>query len=403
MYLSQLLKSPVADSSDAVIGRLNDILIEPINGGYAPLKFLVVAGRGRTREPLYIPYEFVANMSHEDIALKHLRTTIPAGAPANGLVRLVRDILDQQIVDVEGARVVRVNDLKLGVVDNVMSVIGLDVSWRGVLRRLGLSRFDFLNVFKVNLIDWRKAEPIRGVLKLNTISKDISTLHPADLANIIEDLNIKHGSLLVGSLDSKMAAKVVEEMKPEIQQLVMRYLGPERAAKIMERMSIDEAVDLLQQLPREEGKKFLSYLQQTRLQEMERLLPYAKDTAGGMMTLDYMSARPEWTVKETVEEVKRVSPRLRSLLYVYVTDEAGKFKGAVSLRRLVTADPDVPLKSIMKKLPKNSTLKVADPVDKVGRLMTKYNLYTAAVLERDHKLVGILTIDDVMRHLVPNA
>lgn len=402
MYLSHLLKKPVQDSADAAVGRLKDILIFPRPGIYAPLAFLAVERRVK-HDRLFIPYEFVATISGEGITLKHLTGTIPPVTLPHDVVWLARDILDQQIVDVEGARVVRVNDLKVAAVEDVMCVVGIDISWRGVLRRLGLSRFDIFNIFKVNLIDWRKAQPVRGVLKLDTPAPQLTTLHPADLANIIEDLTIKHGSTLVNALDSQVAAKVVGEMDPELQKTIIRYLGPERAAHILERMSIDEAVDLLKLMPRDKARQLLSFLQQPQSRRLEKLLPYPNDTAGGLMSLEFMQARPEWTVRETTEEVKRISPTLRSLLYIYITDQTGKFKGTVSLRRLLTASPESRLKEVMKKLPKNSLLRVTDHVDTVVKIMTKYNLYTAAVLDRENKLTGVLTIDDVMRYLVPHA
>jgi magnesium transporter len=121
------------------------------------------------------------------------------------------------------------------------------------------------------------------------------------------------------------------------------------------------------------------------------------------MTLDYVSARPDWTVQSTIAEIRRASPNMRSLLYVYVTDDAGKLKGAISLRGLLVAKPDALVKDIMKKLPKSSLLKLHDHVNRVIKIMTKYNLFTAAVLDRDQRMAGVLTIDDVMRHLVPNA
>lgn len=402
MYVSRLLKTPVVDSSDAVIGKLVDILIKPASGTYAPLTHLVVQ-LPRGKGARFVPYEFVATLGRDGVVLKHLFSSVPVVEPKGDEVWLKRDILDQQIVDVEGARVVRVNDLKCALVGDIMCVIGIDVSWRGVLRRLGLSGLDPFNIFKVNLIDWRKAHPLKGELKLDTVSGQLNTLHPADLANVIEDLTIKQGSRLVGSLDTRTAAKVVEEMDPEVQKLVMRYLGPESAAKIVERMSTDEAVDLLQMMPKEEAKKFLSFLQKGQSTTVERLLDYPTDTAGGMMSLEFMSARPDWTVKETIEQVRRVSPTMRSLLYVYVTDEAGKLKGAVSLRGLLTASPDSKLKDITKRLPKSSLLKLTDHINKAVRVMTKYNLFTAAVLDHEYKLAGVLSIDDVMRHLVPHA
>ncbi|MBI2443760.1 MAG: magnesium transporter [Candidatus Magasanikbacteria bacterium] len=406
MYLSQLLGRPVRDSSEVSVGRLRDILVPSTPGIYAPLKFLVVRRRGGAER--YLPYEYVATLSRADLTLTHLSRTIPGDYPAGDWVRLAKDVLDQQIVDVEGARIVRVNDLKLGPVDNAMSVIGIDVSLKGMLRRLGLGRFDFLNLFKVNLIDWRKAHLVKrktagGAVQLDSLAAQLTKLHPADLANIIEDLTIKQGGRLIGSLDTEAAAHAVEEMNPEIKKMIIHYLGPERSARILERMSLDEAVDLLKTLPRAEAAAFLSYLQQGKTKKLEKLLPYPNDTAGGMMSIEYVSARPDWSVAKTLEEVRQVSPHLRSLLYVYITEESGKFRGAVSLRRLLTAAPTARLKDIVKKLPRHSVLSVKQKIDEIVKVMTRYNLYSAAVLDTEGRLAGVLSIDDVMRRLVPHA
>lgn len=375
----------------------------PEAGQYPALLYLLIAPRGKTNHTICVSFDSVANLSSDEITLKSLWKNIPEASVAPGAVFLNRDILDEQIVDVEGARVMRVNDLKLGSLEGALRVLGIDVSFRGILRRLGLSRFDVLNVFSVNMIDWRKAQLVKGVLKLDTISKDLTKLHPADLANIIEDLNLKHASSLVGSLTSERAAHVVEEMDPAVQKNIIQYLGAERAAQIVNSMSADEAADLLQQLPKDQARQFLASLQNAKSKKIERLIKYPDDTAGGIMTLDYMSARPDWTVAETIEEIKKVSPSLRTLLYVYVTSKDWLLIGVVSLRTLLLADQNQTLKQLMKPIPKRSTLRPRFRLKEIIRIMTKYDLFTAAVVDKERRLVGIVTIDDVMRQLSPNA
>lgn len=401
LYLSHILKSRVTDSSDKVIGRLKDILILSQHGFYSPLLFLLV--KGKDKKEFFIPYEFVENLSREDISLRVLLANISPVTPPEDLVYLNRDVMDQQIVDVEGARVVRVNDLRLGLFEEKMCVLGIDISFKGIIRRLWGPRLDFLDVFKVNLLDWRQAQPIKGVLKLNTVAKDLNRLHPADLANIVEDLNLRRGSKLVGSLDPRAAAKVVEELDPEIQKIIIGYMGPERAAGIMEQMSTDEVVDLLKLMPKEEAKTFLSRLQINKLKKVEKLISYPNNTAGGLMTTEFITAKPNWTVAQTIEEIKKQSPGLRTVMYVYVVGEEGEFLGAVSMRRLLLAAPETIVKTIVKRLSRRSVLKLNQNVDDIVKIMTKYNLYSAAVLDKKQKLMGIVTIDDVMRHLVPNA
>lgn len=403
MYFSRVLNTKIRDSSDALVGRLADIAIIPEAGQYPALGYIFIRPTRKAAETVVIAFDQVANLSSDEITLKGLWKNIVETPAPKESVRLSRDIMDEQIVDVEGARVMRVNDLKIGSLDGLLRVLGIDVSFRGILRRLGLSGLDVFNIFNVNLIDWRKAHLVRGALKLDTISKDLIKLHPADLANIVEELSVKNASSLVGSLPGERAAHVVEEMDPAIQKTIIQYLGPERAAEIFNNMSVDEAVDLLQTLPKGDAAKFLSFLQNTKSKKIERLIKYPDDTAGGLMTLDYMSARPDWTVAQTVEEIRKISPTLRTMLYVYVTDADWVLRGVVSVRTLLVAEQNQILRQLFKPIAKRSTLRPRNKIKEVIRIMTKYDLFSAAVVDKERRLVGVVTIDDVMRQVAPNA
>jgi CBS domain-containing protein len=400
MYFSQLLRLKVRDSADTVVGRLKDILIDPKPGRYAPLLFLVVATR---RGDSYIPFSFVANLGNTEITLKNPEHAIPKTAPSEDCVFLDRDIIDEQIVDIDGARVVRVNDLKLGVFRDQMSVLGIDVSFKAILRRLGVDLLDVFDFFKVNLIDWRKAQRVKGALRVDSLSNDLIRLHPADLANIVEDLSAKHGARLVTSLDHDTAAQVLEELDPRRQKILVSRLGPEKSADILEKMPVDELTDLIQMLPEQEAKRVLAQLPDRKLGNVERLLVYKDDSAGGLMTTDMVQVQPDWTVAETLEEIKLRSKSMRSLLYVYVVDGNGTFRGAVSLRRLLISEPAQLLSDLIPKDHPISVLQVEDSIRDVVRTMTKYDLYTAAVVDAKHRLLGMVTIDDVMRFLYPEA
>jgi len=407
-YLSKLLNTKITDSADKVIGRLKDVVIVPKSGEYAPLLFLLVKRNGghaspAGKEDFFISYDYVENIARDEIALKSPLSAISFQPPAGEYVLLGNDVLDQQIVDVEGARVVRVNDLRLGLFENRMCVLGIDISFKGILRRLGLAGFDVFDVLKVNLIDWRKTQPVKGILKLDTMSKDLIRLHPADLANIIEDLSIKHGSRLVKSLDTETAAKVMEEIEPALQKVLVNRLDPKQAAQIVSRMSTDEIVDLLKLLPKEEASKLISKLANVRFRKAEKLIRYDDDIAGGLMTTDFVSAGPDWTVERTVDEIRRVSPLMRSILYVYVVDAEGVFQGAISLRRLLMADAKDQLADLLKSLSPLPKLKITDHVSHIINFMTKYDLYMSAVVDESGKLVGVVSIDDIMRYLHPEA
>ena len=404
-YISELLNNQIYDSSDASAGKLEDILITPKEASFAPLEFLVI--KTKQHQTKFVPYEFVANFTSSQISLKNLFNKIalselPAG---HSYVYLKKEILDRQIVDVAGTRVVRVNDLRISVLENKMCVVGIDASFRGLLRRLGLSGTILARPFKVNLIDWRQAKLLEGSLplQLNTAAEQLGRLHPADLANIVEDLDIKSGSSLLASLDSAEAAKVLEEVDPKLQTSLVKYLGPEHSGKILAQMSSDEFVDLLKTLSSQEAREFLANVNGGKAQNLQKLFSYPDNTAGGLMTVDFVSARPSWTVAQTIEEIRKQSAKMRSIVHVYITEEDGIFKGIISVRRLLLAKPDTLMQNLAKQFPKHSSLKPGDKIEKIIKLMTKYNLYTAAVLDKDKKLAGVVTIDDVMRQLFPSA
>ncbi len=404
-YISELLNNKIYDSSDAVAGKLEDILISQKNGSFSPLEFLVVK-TGNNQPLKFVPYDYVENFTTSEISLKNLFTHIALPAlPERQFIHLKRDVLDQQIVDVAGTRVVRVNDLRIGNFENRTCVLGIDSSFRGLLRRLGWIGSAIAWPFKVNLIDWRQAQLVdnKGTVHLNTMAEHLGHLHPADLANIVEELDVKRGSSLLASLGDRDAAKVLEEVDPTWQNILIKYLGPDKAGKILAYMSTDEIVDLAKTFTTEESRQFLSKLHGGRAASVAELSSYGDDTAGGLMTVDFVTVRPEWTVQRAVEEIKQKSSEFRSIVYVYVTDEKGKFTGVVSLRRLISASQEYKVSKLAKKLTAASILHPDDKIRQIIQLMTRYNLYTAAVLDSDKKLLGIVTIDDVMRQLFPTA
>ncbi|MFA6553346.1 MAG: CBS domain-containing protein [Patescibacteria group bacterium] len=402
-YLSQIVNTNVRDSADTTVGKLVDILIMPRPGSYPPLEYLKIKDR-RNKRMIFIPYRFVQLLGKHDVVLSGMLEKIPVQETVpNELVGLQHTVLDQQIVDVAGIRVVRVNDVRFGTFEDRMCVVGIDVSFLGLLRRLGLEWLDFFGLLKVNLIDWRQAKLVHGLLKLKTERLDINELHPADLANIVEDLNVKHGSRLMISMSTDNAAKVFEEVDPHLQAILMKYLDPEQSASILAKMSVDEVVDLIKMMPADEAKALMSYLQSAQQSTVQKLMAYKSDTAGGLMTVEYVTVRPDWTVEQVIEEVKKSSPAMTNVLYFYITGDDGHYYGKASLRWLIKSPSDQKVKDLLEHYPPSPSLRADMEIDEIARIMTKYNLLTAPVLDGDRHLIGVVTIDDVIRRLVPDA
>lgn len=400
IFFSTLLGSQVVDRAGQTLGKLQDVALSIKLGQYDPLRYLVVKRNGKTE---WLAYSYVENLGKGAINLNSLSERISRTPPDEKLNLLRRDVLDQQIIDIEGARVVRVNDLQFSATEQGMSVVGIDISAKGLLRRLGISRLDILNSFPVKLIDWRGAYVLNGKVQIQSAAKQLVGLHPADLANIIEDLNIKKGGHLMQSLDQTTAARVLQEIDPKIQKLLVESLGPEKAARIGEQMSIDDFVDLIQSLPKNQARELISYLQNGRAKSIQTLLHYQDDTAGGLMNTDFISAHEETTVQEAIDEVRRLSDTFRSIYYLYATDANGILKGVVSLRRLMIAEPKQLLKDIMKNARRLPVLHPQRSLKNVATLMTKYDLNSMAVVDKNKKILGVVTVDDVMRATFPNA
>jgi len=402
MYFSGILKSDVTDASEKVVGRLKDILIKSQDGEYAPLEFLVIAGKGGGL--FYIPYGETEHISKSGVVLRRVWDKLERVTERpTGCLSLVDDIYDQQIMDINGARVVRANDLRFAVVDDKMRVVGIDVSVRGLFRRLGLLWLDVFHLLKTNLIDWRDASPVRGTLKIGALASNFHRLHPADMADIIEDLHLKRGSKLVGYLDPRSAAKVLEEMDEETQKKFLKSFDPGRIRQILDNMSTDEVVDLIQSFSKSDAAVYLSFLGDERHQAVKKLLAHDDDTAGGLMTVDYIPVSLDLTVAQAMEEVRKFSARFRSILYIYGINTEGVFRGAISLRRLLLAKPEQKLREVIKKQKRLPTLSPDDNLNYICDMMTRYNLFSVAVLDKDHKMLGVVTIDDVMRTMRPRA
>jgi CBS domain-containing protein len=402
IYLSHLLKSVVEDSSDNEVGELRDILVKQDSDGY-PFADAILVKDKKHKKIVAIPFKYVENLSKGEVSLSKIYSKIEPVDVSKNHIYLMRDILDNQIIDVNGIRVVRVNDVKLAMIEGDLSVVGLDVSFKGILRRLDLAWLDFFNFFKVNLINWSDAQHVHGTLQLKTVSDKLNRLHPADLANIVESLNLKQGTKLLSSMDTKNSAKILEEVSPALQKTLVGMLDKHQALEIVEKMSIDELADLIQSMPYHKAKQFLSDLHSDKLQKIEELLLYPEDTAGGLMTNEFITALPNWTKEDAIKKIKEVSKKYRTISYIYVVDKNEKFMGPISMRSLLIADKNVKLKKLLKPIKTLVTLRPDNSLHEVVNLMTKYDLFTATVLNKKGRLLGIVTLDDVMRCLAPAA
>ncbi len=329
LYLSQAIGRPVRDREGGAIGQVADLLVA-VGDRYPPVTGLVVQTE---RRRIFLPWSSVDSMDETGARLR--TTTIDIGEfrqrPNEILLRA--DLMDKQIVDIDGRKVVRVNDLRLDEVAGALHLVAVDVGGAGLLRRLGmegpfrtLARNLRLPVPE-RYIDWEDVDPVEtsiASIKLRVPHGGLAELHPADLATILDQLAPRDRAGVLASLDDEAVADAIEEMEPDTQVEVLEDLEPERAADILEEMSPDDAADLVADLSDEARDEILALMEREEAAEVRELLGYPEDTAGGIMTTEFVSVPATLTAAQTIDRLRELEPDAETIYYVYVTDDDGR-------------------------------------------------------------------------------
>jgi len=406
LYLSQAIGRPVRDREGGAIGQVADLLVA-VGDRYPPVTGLVVQTE---RRRIFLPWSSVDSMDETGARLR--TTTIDIGEfrqrPNEILLRA--DLMDKQIVDIDGRKVVRVNDLRLDEVAGALHLVAVDVGGAGLLRRLGmegpfrtLARNLRLPVPE-RYIDWEDVDPVEtsiASIKLRVPHGGLAELHPADLATILDQLAPRDRAGVLASLDDEAVADAIEEMEPDTQVEVLEDLEPERAADILEEMSPDDAADLVADLSDEARDEILALMEREEAAEVRELLGYPEDTAGGIMTTEFVSVPATLTAAQTIDRLRELEPDAETIYYVYVTDDDGRLVGVLSLRDLIVAKPDVSISEVMIKEP--VAVGVLADQDEVAQVVAHYNLLAVPVVDDEGRLAGIVTVDDAIDIVLPTA
>lgn len=319
---------------------------------------------------------------------------------------LVKHVLDKQIVDMFGRKVVRVNDLRLAVLSGDTYMVAVDVGFEGFLRRLGVAKplKHMLKPIGVNipsnLLLWDEVEAVdftnRG-LKLSKAYTKLQTMHPSDLADIIEDLDHSTQMAIFSSLDEHTAADVLEELESDVQVQMLERLSPEKAATMLEKMPIDEVADILEEMEEDKAFEILLQMGLETSKEVKELMEYPEKSVGSIMATDFISFNENLDVGQTLEELRRLKPDSEELYYLYIVDNKGKLLATVSLRDLVVAEPDQKLNEIMNQ----DVIYVGDQEDmeEVIDKILKYNLLAVPVVNENMLLVGMVLINDILHDI----
>ena len=405
IFLSDFLRADIVDRNQRTVGKVRDLVVrmeEPF-----PV-VTAVAIRGSRKLPEVIDFGAVRTGENGELSLNVATDQLVAHPTGEHEIWLARDILDKQIVDTDGRRIVRVNDLQLQETSGRLLLVGVDIGTRGLLRRLGAERFGRRMTriagrdFPQRVISWDAVDPVTSderSVKLRISHTKLSKMHPADIAEIVGQLGGRDRAAIFASLDDETAADTLEESTEEVQAQILRRLDDERAADILEAMSPDEAADLLGDLPEERREQLMAKMEADEAEDVEELLHYEEDTAGGLMTPDFVSVPVTLTAEQTIDRLRELEPDAESIYYVYVVDDEEKLLGVLSLRDLIVAKPRTPIADLMIKRVVAVPLD-AQPED-VAAVIAKYNLLAVPVVDDDDRIQGIVTIDDALDEVLP--
>jgi magnesium transporter len=403
--LSELLGATVRDATGAVRGRVREIAIAPQDHP-TRIAYLVVktADGERTLAPAAITSAGATVRASSDVSQWERFT------PSDGLLLLKRDLLDQQIIDIHGRKVVRVNDVELEStpVNNhlLIDVVAVDVGARGAVRRLSkgivpaftlralLERIP-PRVIPWEFVDLLETDPARRV-KLKIAYKGLSALHPADIADIVEDLAPAEREAVFETIDEEVAAEALEEIDPDIQVSIVESLDKDRAADIVLEMDPDAAADLLGELTEAHSGEILGEMDPEDRREVSQLLEFGEHTAAGRMTTEYIAVPETAVVDDAIEALKAFEGSREALATIYLTGAGLKLAGAVPLVKIAISSPAIQLSELSEPF---IACARDTPQDEVAALFDKYNLITLAVVDEHGRIAGIITADDVITML----
>ncbi len=394
-----------ATINELPIGKVADFLVGTPDAVFPQVDGLVI----KTAQGLrFAPIETVMDVDRGGTVALTMAPKEPAPPQIEELY-LVADLLDKQIVDVDGRKVVRINDIELANAGGQLRVVAADVGMAGLLRRLGLRTFGqrwlarLTNVPR-SMIAWDSVAPIREAnpshVRLSVKESRLARLHPSELAEIIGDLSTREAAAVVGQLDDETAADAFEHLDADTRKNLIEDLGTERAADIIEEMDADDAADLLAELPEERQSQLLAEMSAYTAGELRELVKYPEDTAGGMMTTDYLWIYPHRTTEATIRKIREIAPVSEFIYYLYVLDKHDHLLGALSLRALLLALPTAFIERIME----TDLVTVAPdtPAVDVASTIAKYDLLAVPVVDDAGTMLGIVTVDDAIDAIMPD-
>ena len=402
LYLSQILGRQIFSPEGEEFANIKDVVVVYGKEDYPPVIGVVARYRRRL---FFIPRKRFSEFNADGIKMKTDILDLTPFSRRESEVLLAKDVLDKQLIDIDGKRVVRVNDVQLIKTGNEMRVTGADVSLQGFFRRLMPKGFYGSNR-TVEVIDWvdvgyLATDSKTVTVQLKSSKNKLSRLHPVEIAQLAEALSPIHRTDIVESLDDEIAADTLEEMSTENQARILEDLDEERAADLLEEMSPDDAVDVLDELPDEKAQELFDLMEDEEKIDVAELMSYEHDTAGGLMTTEFVTFTKDLTVGDAIASLRETAETPNMIYYLYITENKNskKIVGVVTLRNLILSEPKLKLSEIMRV--EFQFTKPDEPSEEVALKIAEYNLLALPVLDPNGAILGIATVDDAMEILLP--
>lgn len=417
IFFSQLMDNRVIDKDRQVVGQIYDIVVKP-SEIYPQSSFLVIRKGFPNRKYATIPWSDIFEIDNKEARLKIEKKQIIFSETRNNKEELTlrRDILDQQVVDTHNHKVIRVNDIHLLFVDHALVVAHVDISMRGLIRRLGFengidflvglinSNYDYLKL--EHLISWKYIQPlsinpVSMTIKVDVPEKQFNAIPAADLGEIFLDLSIKHQAALFKSLDLKTKCRIFMHIDFKTQKSVFEELNNKNAAELLNNIPSDEATDFLEKLPKEKVEHLLGLMETKYSKKLSELLGYSSDSAGGLMTTEYMAFQKDTPIESVLKQIKERTFKAEPAQFVYILDESNRLAGATNFRKMILQNPQDLLEKAS--FPKTHYVQTTSSVKEVAYLMEKYKYYAVPVIDENHVLQGIITVDDILSQVIAIA
>jgi len=419
VYFSELIDKPVLDTNKNMVGCVYDIVLKP-SVVYPQSAYLIIRKGFPNRKYAIIDWEQVKDIDiyTQEITLNIVRHKVIFTEKHDNKDELTlrRDILDQQVVDTYNHKVIRINDIHLLFVEQALMVAHVDISTRGLIRRLGFEKIvDFFVkiIFRdspylktEHLISWKYIQPLSinpasMTIKVNAPEKQFSSIPAADLGEIFLDLNIKQKISFFRSLDTQTQARVFTNIDFKTQKSLVEDLTQKQVGELLNNIPSDEATDFLEKLPKDIAEHILSLIESKYAKKLSQLLGYSSDSAGGLMTAEYTVFTKETTVETALKQIKERVYKVEPAQYVYIVDENNHLIGTTNFRRLILAPAQEPIQNLV--FPKTYCVHLDSSVKEVAYLMEKYKYYTIPVVDENNVLQGIITVDDILSQLIAFA